>query len=334
MAHDSKEEFNRGRRLILSALGAGIAGAALPAGVAAQADKNLLRIIYPFVPGGEWDTMARAIATRMGQQLKMSAIVENKPGGSGRIGTNYLLKMEPPGFNMIFAPIAQQVFVPLIQPHGDFDPQKDLVPVSQVATFDSCCAVNSKLGITNLREFLDWVKKNPDKASCGLSGQGGLHHFLAIELQKVTNAPFQFVFYKGAAQVRTDLLAGHIPFTFGTAADYVPLHRGGKVRIIATSGSTRLSTMPDIPTYKEQGQNLVAHGWYALFASAKTPPAILRTMEESSLAAMKDPVVQKMILDSGSTPTSLGSAALRTVVKNDFERWAPIIKASGFKLEE
>ena len=92
--------------------------------------------------------------------------------------------------------------------------------------------------------------------------------------------------------------------------------------------------MPDIPTYKEQGQNLVAHGWYALFASAKTPPAILRTMEESSLAAMKDPVVQKMILDSGSTPTSLGSAALRTVVKNDFERWAPIIKASGFKLEE
>ena len=334
MAHDSKDEFNQYRRRILTALGAGIAGAALPAGVAAQADKNLLRIIYPFVPGGEWDTMARAIATRMGQQLKMSAIVENKPGGSGRIGTNYLLKMEPPGFNMIFAPIAQQVFVPLIQPHGDFDPQKDLVPVSQVATFDSCCAVNSKLGITNLREFLDWVKKNPDKASCGLSGQGGLHHFLAIELQKVTNAPFQFIFYKGAAQVRTDLLAGHIPFTFGTAADYVPLHRGGKVRIIATSGSTRLSMMPDVPTYKEQGQNLVAHGWYALFASAKTPPAILRTMEESSLAAMKDPVVQKMILDSGSTPTSLGSAALRTVVKNDFERWAPIIKASGFKLEE
>lgn len=334
MAHDSKEDFNEHRRRILAALGAGLAGAALPAGVAAQADKNLLRIIYPFVPGGEWDTMARAIATRMGQQLKMSAIVENKPGGSGRIGTNYLLKLEPPGYNMILAPIAQQVFVPVVQPHGDYDPHKDLVPVSQMATFDSCCAVNTKLGITNLREFVDWVKKNPSKASCGLSGQGGLHHFIGIELQKVTDAPFQFIFYKGAAQVRTDLLAGHIPFTFGTSADYVPLHRSGKVRVIATSGAQRNHMLPDVRTYKEQGQDFVAQGWYALFASAKTPPAILKALEEQSLIAMKDPAVQKMILDTGSTPTGLGSAALAKVVKADFDRWAPIIRASGFKLEE
>jgi len=333
MAHDSKEDFNEHRRRVLAALGAGLAGAALPAGVAAQADKNLLRIIYPFVAGGEWDTVARAIATRMGQQLKMSAIVENKPGASGRIGTNYLLKLEPPGYNMIFAPIAQQVFVPVVQPHGDFDPHKDLVPVSQVATFDSCIAVNPKLEISSLAEFLDWVRKNPGKASCGLSGQGGLHHFIGIELQKVTNAPFQFIFYKGAGQVRADLIAGHIPFTFGTSADYVPLHRAGKVRVIATSGMARNHMLPDVRTYKEQGQDFVAQGWYAMFASAKTPPAILKSLEEQSLIAMKDQAVQKMILDSGSTPTGLGSAALAKVVKADFERWAPVIRASGFKLE-
>ena len=196
MAHNAQEEFNRNRRLILAALAGGVACAALPAGVLAQAQKNPLRVVYPFVAGGEWDTLIRAITQRMGQSLQMPAIVENKPGGSGRIGTNYLLKLEPPGYNMIFAPIAQQVFVPVVQPHGDFDPHKDLVPVSQVATFDSCVALNPKLGINSLAEFLDWVKKNPDKASCGLSGQGGLHHFIGIELQKVTNAPFQFVFYK------------------------------------------------------------------------------------------------------------------------------------------
>ncbi len=335
MAGDGHAGPNPYRRQILSALAAGVAGAVLPAGVMAQSpgSKNPLRIVYPFAAGSEWDALIRAMSNRIGQQLQMPAIVENKPGASGKIGTTYLLNLQPPGYNMIFAPIAQQVFVPVVQPPEEYDPQKDLVPIAQVATFDSCIAVHPDLGIRTLAEFVDWVKKNPAKANCGLSGQGGLHHFIAIEMQKVANIEFQFIFYKGAGQLRTDLLSGRVPFTFGTAADMVPLHRSGKVRVVATSGTARLSMLPDVATYREQGQNMVAQGWYALFATAKTPPAVLKSLEEVSLAAIKDPAIQKMILEMGSTPTGLGSAALRNVVKADFERWAPIIRASGFKLE-
>ncbi len=335
MTRDEQGNFSGNRRRVLSALATGLAGGLLPAHLMAQtaSARNMLRIVYPFVAGGEWDSLIRSIATKMGQQLQMSGIVENKPGGSGRIGTNYLLKLEPPGHNLIFAPIAQQVFVPIVQPHNDYDVQRDLVPVAQVATFDSCCAVNSSLGIRNLAEFIAWARKNPGKANCGLSGSGGLHHFIAIELQKAANISFQFIFYKGGGQLRTDLLANHVPFTFGTAAEMVPLHRSGKVRIIATSGTSRLNMLPEVQTYREQGHDLVAQGWYALFAAARTPPAVLKSLEETSLAAIKDPEVQKIILEMGSTPSGLGSAALRNVVKADVERWGPIIRASGFKLE-
>ena len=335
MARDGHAGPDLYRRRMLSALAAGVAGATLPLGAGAQTagSKNPMRIIYPFAAGSEWDALIRAMSNRIGKQLQMPAIVENKPGASGKIGTSYLLNLQPPGYNMIFAPIAQQVFVPIVQPPEDYDPQKDLVPIAQVATFDSCIAVHPDLGIRNLTEFIDWVKKNPSKANCGLSGQGGLHHFIAIEMQKTAGIEFQFIFYKGAGQLRTDLLSGRVPFTFGTAADMVPMHRNGKVRIIATSGTARESMLPDVATYREQGQNMVAQGWYALFASAKTPPVMQKSLEEVSLAAIKDPAIQKLIIEMGSTPTGLGSAALRNVVKADFERWAPIIKASGFKLE-
>jgi tripartite-type tricarboxylate transporter receptor subunit TctC len=327
--------FNANRRRVLTAVAAGLAGAALPGGAWAQApgSKGPLRIVYPFAPGGEWDTLIRAVGARMGQQLQMPAIVENKPGGSGRIGTNYLLKLDPPGYNLIFAPIAQLVFVPIVQPHSDYDVQRDLVPVAQVATFDSCCAVSTSLGINNLADFIAWVRKNPSKANCGLSGMGGLHHFIAIALQKTANIDFQFVYYKGGGQLRTDLLAGHVPFSFGTAPEMVPLHRSGKVKIIATSGTSRVGMLPDVPTYKEQGVDLVAQGWYSLFASAKTPPAVLKSLEDSSVSAIKDAPIQKLIVDIGSVPSGLGSAATRNLIRSDIERWGPIIKSSGFKLE-
>ena len=333
MACNAKGDINQHRRRILSALATGLAGAALPHGVGAQVSRSALRIVYPYSPGGEWDSLVRVISSRMSQLLNLPALVENRPGGSGRVGVNYLLSLDPNAHNVIFLPTSPIVFAPIVQPHNDFDVQRDLVPIAQIATFESCCAVNASLGINNISQFIDWVRKNPGKANCGLSGSGGLHHFISIALQKALNVQFQYVFYKGGGQLRNDLLANHVPFSFGTAPEMVGMHRAGKIKVIATSGSTRMKMLPEVPTYREQGHDLVAQGWYGMFASAKTPPAVLKSLEEVSLKAARDKEAQQTIIKMGSTPAVLGAEGMGKTLKTDIERWGPIIKASGFTVE-
>jgi tripartite-type tricarboxylate transporter receptor subunit TctC len=304
------------------------ASAAVPA--EAQVDQPI-KIVFPYAAGGVGDAFARILAENLRDGLKgQPVIVENVTGAAGRTGARAVVNAAPDGKTLLFTPIAPVAVHNHVYKDLGFDPLTDLSPVSQVAEFEFGIAVGPNVPAKNLKELVAWAKANPNKASYGSPGAGALPHFFGVLFGKAAGIDMVHIGYKGSALALTDLIGGQIPIVVTTTSDLLAQHQAGKIRILATSDSKRSPLVPEVPTFKESGYDIVGTSWYGVFAPAKTPADIREKYAKIFAATVQRPEIKQKLLTmglyaSGSTPDELGK-----VQKRDSAIWAPAVKDSGF----
>jgi tripartite-type tricarboxylate transporter receptor subunit TctC len=291
-------------------------------------------VIYGFSAGSGGDTLARIVADKLSAGLSMPVIVENRTGAAGRLGTKAVVTAEPDGMTLLFTPNPPVSIYPHSYSNLEYDPVRDLAPVSLVATFDVALAVSSKSDIKTVKELIAWAKSNPSLANFGSPGAGGLGHFFAIMVATSAGLDMKHVSYRGSGAVMKDLLGGQIPIAVIPLGDALELHRGGRARVIATSGQERSPLLPDVPTMKEAGINAEGQGWYAVYAPAKTPAETVARFNKIIVDGLSDADTKAKILRMNIVPRTSSPEELAAFRSADSARWAPAVKASGFKPQQ
>lgn len=308
--------------------------AALTLAPAAAETRGPIRIIFPFPGGGSGDALTRLVADQIAAKLNRAVIVEPRAGAGGRLGVQAAKAAEADGSTLLVSPIAPMAVYPSMYPALEYDPVKDFVPVSQLASFDLAIAVGTHVPVRNLAELVDWLKANPKQANFGTPGSGTLPHFFGIVFAKAAGIPLQHVAYKGGTQALSDMMGGQIPIVMASTNEFAELHKAGKLRVLATSDVKRSPFLPDVPTFKESGYNIVGTGWFGMFSPARTPAATIAALNAAIVEALgKDDIKEKIrrfgLQPAAGTPDDLGR-----IQRDDIARWASAVKASGFTPEQ
>jgi len=307
---------------------------ALLAGAAAsqaQVDKPV-RMLVGFAPGGSADIAARLLADRMATELKQPVVVENKPGAGGRIAAEALKNAAPDGATLMLAPIVVPVLAPLVFSKLPYNPATDFVPVGHVANFQFGLSVNAGHPARSVAELITWFKANADKANFGSPAPGSLPHFFGVMISSGAGLDLIHVPFNGGGPLMNALVGGQVSSAIDTLVDQIEMHRGGKTRILATSGATRSPLLPDVPTFGEAGlKGVEGTSWFAVYAPARTTPATVQQVNTALNQALAAPEVRERFGKLGLEPTGGSAAELATITKRDTDRWGPVVKASGFK---
>jgi tripartite-type tricarboxylate transporter receptor subunit TctC len=321
----------RALRLLALACSAALAGAALPA--LAQVDKPV-RLLVGFAPGGSADIAARLIAERMKDELKQPVVVENRPGAGGRIVAEAVKNAPADGSVLMLTPIVVPVLAPMVFAKLPYDPIVDFAPVAQVADFQFALSVNATHPAKNIKELVAWYKANPAKANFGSPAPGSLPHFFGVMIAKSAALDLTHIPYNGGGPMMNALMGDQLSAAIDTLAEQVELHRTGRVRILASTGTTRSPLLPEVPTFAQSGLSGVeGTAWFAVYAPAKTPEATLRQLNASINRALAAPELRERFTRLGLEPTGGSPADLAARMAQDTARWAPIVKASGFRAD-
>jgi tripartite-type tricarboxylate transporter receptor subunit TctC len=308
---------------------------ALPRAGQAQS-RPVIRVVVGFPPGGATDAIARVIANRLPDLLGQPVIIDNKPGVGGRIAADAVLAAPADGLTFMVAPNATPTFQTLVYGHDiHWNILKDFTPVAAMASYALGMAVALNTGASNAREFVDWVKRNPGKASFGTPGMGGQNHFLGVQLARTTGIELPVAPYKGTPPMVTDLVGGHVPSAISLIDGMVPHHRAGKIRVIGIFTKARSPLIPEIPTFAEQGIDVTSgEGWTGMWARAGTPPAAIERMQKALQQALQAPEVRGPLTQQlWVQPQFRTGVEMDALQRAELAHWEPIIKASGFRPE-
>jgi tripartite-type tricarboxylate transporter receptor subunit TctC len=299
----------------------------------AQADKTL-RVMVGFPPGGSIDVVARVLAEKMKDELKVNILVENRAGAGGRLAADLLKSAPADGSVVMIAPVVVPVLAPLVFSKLNYNPATDFAPVGHVCNFNFALSIPAALPAKTVAEFVTWLKANPQKANFGSPAAGSLPHFFGEILSREAKADMVHVPFAGGAAMMTAIMGGQVSAGIDVVLEALEAHRAGKVRILATSGERRSAVLPDVPTFKEAGYpGIVASGWFAMYAPAKAPAASVDAINRALNKALTHPEVLdrfgKLALEAGG-----GSPAdLRALEQASTARWAPVVKATGFRAD-
>jgi tripartite-type tricarboxylate transporter receptor subunit TctC len=316
-----------------------IAGASLCTAFAGSAaDRPPVRLIVGFAPGGSTDTVARLIAEKLRAPLGQPVIVENKPGAGGRLAAEALKNSAPDGQTYMVAPNATGVFQALLYPVSvlKYDLLNDFAPVAVVVSYPLALAVGTKTGVTDVKQYVSFVKSKPENGTFGSAGLGGHTHFSGLQLAKAAGIEMNVVPYKGNGPLVTDLLGGQVPAGIMTAGDIAQYQKTGQVKFIGVFGGKRSPLLPDVPTLKEQGYDVdTGDAWTGVWAPAKTPKAELDRMQAALKQVLAMPDVRDILANKQTMqPDFRPAAELDALQRKELAYWGPVIKATGFKPEQ
>jgi tripartite-type tricarboxylate transporter receptor subunit TctC len=311
---------------------AGLSSLALP--VSAIAGDRPLKIVFPFSAGGSADSIARLFAERLQTRFGKVAIVDNVLGAGGRIGAQAVKNAASDEEILLFASASQVSLQPHLFTNVGYDPERDFVPISQIMTIDLALAVSGTLPIHSTEELIDWMKINPARAVYGSPGAGTAPHFVCNEFGRITGLNLRHAPYKGTSAALPDVMAGRVPMYMAFVSELLEQHRSGGIRIIATAAGTRSSFLPEIATLKESDIGIDASGWFAFYASAHSARESVERVTKQIVTIGSDPELRARIRATGSEPTVTTPEELREIQRADFMRWGPIVKASGFPIED
>ena len=297
----------------------------------AQVDKPV-RLLVGFAPGGSADIAARLIAERLAAELKHNVVVENKPGAGGRIAATMLKDAAPDGSTLMLAPIVVPVLAPLVFSKLSYDPLADFAPVAHVANFQFGLSVNAGHPAKNVQDLVAWFKANAAQANFGSPAPGSLPHFFGVMISRGAGIDLVHVPFNSGGPLMNALVGNQVNSGIDTLVDQIEMHRGGKTRILATSGAARSPLLPEVPTFAEAGlKGVEGASWFAVYAPAKTSATTLRQLNAAINKALEAPEVKERFAKLGLEPTGGSAADLVALMKRDTERWGPVVKASGFK---
>ncbi len=293
------------------------------------------KILYGFPAGSAGDIACRRVAERMGGSAysKNAPIVENRPGAGGRVALEGLKAAAADGSVLAMTPFSAISIYPHVYRKMGYDGLADFTPVSTSAIIHHGLAIGPQVpaSVTNVRQFLDWARANPDKANYGSPGAGSTPHFLGALLGLAANVDMKHVPYRGSVPGVTDVVGGQIAAMFTPAGDFLANHRAGKLRLIGTSGKTRLPFQNDIATFAEQGfGDLTLEEWFGFYAPARAPAGVVAAANAAINQALRDRSLGDTLATVGLIPSGSTIDEQQRSQRAEFERWAPLIKRIGF----
>lgn len=292
-----------------------------------------VRIVVPYPAGGTTDIIARVAATQLGQVLKQSFVVENRPGASGAIGSAEVARAAPDGYTLLMGTASTHGINSALYKNLPYDAVKDFAPVTVVASTPNIIAVNPSVAVKTLPELIALAKAEPGKLNYGSTSAGGSPHMSGELLKMMSGIDVVHVPYKGAAPMLTDLIGGQIQIGFDNLPSTINFVRTGKLRAIAVTTAQRWPGEPDIPTVAETVPGYEVSGWFGLLAPNGTPKPILERLQQALAQAVKTPGVSKQITDLGAQPVVNTPEQFAGQIKADVEKWQAVVNASGIKIE-
>lgn len=298
-----------------------------------QAQAGLTKMIFPFAAGAGGDTLCRLIAQEMAPALQRTIVVENRTGGDGLIGIKAVKGASADGSMLLVTTGPTMYLLPMVETTPSFDTARDFMPVSLLARFEFALVISSAVDATDFKSFVAWLKAHPDKTSFGVPSNGTIPHFAGSKLEKDLGIPLSRVPYRGSAPILNDLVGGHLPFGITTLADALPQHRAKGVKIIAVASAERSPFAPEVPTLKESGIDLVADAWYGMWLPAGSPPDFASKLSAAASAALARPEVKEKLTAIGLIPVGSTADGLTKELAANTAFWQPIVKATGYKIE-
>lgn len=304
------------------------------AGQATDWPSRAVRLIVPFPPGGTVDPLARLLASRLTPALGQQFVVDNRPGGSGSIGTGIAAKATPDGHTFLFV-FDTHAVNPALIPNLPFDTTRDLTTVMLVGTSAMAVVTNTNKPYKTFTDVIKVAKTKPDTLTYGSVGAGSLGHLTMTLLQEAGAFKVVHVPYKGGGPLTVDVLAGHVDLGIGSIALVAPQVRGGKLRAIAVTGNSRSHAMPEVPALAEQGfPGFSALAWWGIFAPAGTPKPILEKFHAELVKALNIPEVRKQLTEQLGMDLQVSDpAALQKFLLGEMDRWAKVVRTYGIKAE-
>lgn len=295
---------------------------------------SLARIVVGFAAGGTLDVIARRIADQLGGNFADSVIVEGRTGAGGRIAIDATKVATPDGTTIVLSPSSPIVIFPHVYKQLSYDPQQDLIPITPVCSNAQTFVVGPAVPeqIKTLQDFITWAKAN--KTFYATPAAGSIMHFQGWVFAQQAVIDMTHVPYRGMAAIVPDLLSGTVPTSMAVTGDILQHVESGKLRPLAVTSAQRSRFLPKVPTFAEQGFDRVTGvDWYGLFAPAKTPQPVIDQLQQSVHAALKATPVTEFLEKMGFDAYALSSADLAGRIREETARWAPVVKQSGFQLD-
>lgn len=293
-----------------------------------------ISLVVPNPPGGLVDTSARLISEGLPRFLNHSVVVDNRPGGSGNIAYQAVARSAPDGATILVSYSAYHTGNPALMSKLAWDPIKDFAPVARLTTATNVVAVHPSLPVNNLKELIDYLKKNPGKVNYASQGNGSLSHIGTELFKQQTGTDIVHVPYKGSGQAIQDVLAGQVQLFITTPPSVMQHVQAGKLKALAIAGKTRHPMLPNIPTTAEAGlPGFELEAWVGLFAPANTPPALINKISQEVKKTLELPETKQRAAAQGVDPNYLPPEALGALVRKELDYWGKVIKKANITLD-
>jgi len=287
-----------------------------------------VKLVVGYSAGGSTDILARVLADHLRTTLGQAVVVDNKPGASGTIASLSVKSAPPDGATLLLQPMAPMVLVPQIYKSNKVDPRRDFVPIAEVASIPVAVAVGPKASATSLSALATLSRQSPSGAQYAIPGIGGLAHMIGAQMSASGQFKWSPVAYKASLGYLSELTNGEVICAVDMMPELLPLHQTGKLRLIAVSGPTRSPSLPDVPTFREQGmKDAEAMNWFGLFAPAGTSAEMVAYLNNATNAVLQNPDTIKRLRELGFEPRRSTPADLANVVKDDYVRWGATIRS-------
>jgi len=324
------------RRLLLacSTAALGLAAVANPAAVGAQTyPAKPVRLMVPFVPGGNTDIIARVVAPEMSKALGQQLVIENRGGAGSTIGTEVVAKSPPDGYTLLLVSAAH-VINPAMIKKLPYDSIRDFAPISVVADVPTAFAIHPTLPVKNVKEFIALAKARPGQLNYSTAGRGTVGHLSAELLSSIAQIKMVHIAYKGTGQSITDLIAGHVQLQFSSMPAVINHARAGKLRLLAQTGEKRSAAAKDVPTMLESGvKGFVVSSGFGLLAPAGTPRPVIDRVHGALLKALAEPNVRNNLSGQGADPVGNTPEAYDAFNKAEIAKWIKVARGAGIDPE-
>lgn len=320
------------RRILLAT---GIAMAATASSFA-QTDlpKGIITLVVPFAAGGATDVVSRLVAKKIGDLTGRTVVVENVAGAGGVVGAQKVARAPRDGSVLLMGTVSTHTINPLAAATPPYDPIRDFTPISLVATVPNVIVVNPKVKAQNVGELMALARAEPGKISYGSSGIGTPPHLSGELFKTMAGVNMTHVPYRGGGPAMADLISGHIPVLFDVLTGAASHIRGGTARAIAVTTPTRSPSFPNVPTVAEAGlKGYETYTWNAIFGPAGVPKNVADALSREFQRAVAEPDVQEKLKELSAIPVGSSPEALTAHVKAEIDKWGPVIKSIGLKLE-
>lgn len=293
-----------------------------------------VRLVIPFPPGGASDYVGRMVGQSLSELWKQNVVIDNRGGAGATIGTGLVAKSAADGYTLLMGVNAGVVIAPSIYPNLSYDPRKDLAALASFALSPQLLVVTNGLPVKTVQELIALARSKPEQLSFASSGNGALPHLGAAMFNMMAGIKAVHVPYKGSGPALPDLIAGRTQYMIDIIVSALPLVQSGKLRMLAVTTTKRYPTLPEVPTVAESGlPGYEAAQWYGLFAPAGLPAAVAKTIETDVAKLLDNKPLRANLSERGAEMIYGNSAQFTAVVRQDIEKWAKVVKATGVKAD-